>query len=97
MDLSRLPKDVLLRLRNQACAPQWKMDGQGRRVVEPKEQTKEKIGRSPDDVDALNLAYYDGGGFLAPTTTIANYVPSVAERLREVHRGSPRRPLFGRR
>jgi len=96
IDLSRLPKDVLARLRQQACAPQWKMDGQGRRVVEPKEETKLKIGRSPDDMDALNLAFYDGGGFLAPTTTIANRVPTLGERLRDSMQ-TPRRPLFGRR
>jgi hypothetical protein len=28
-----------------------------RRVVEPKDETKKKLGRSPDGMDALNLAY----------------------------------------
>jgi len=33
------------------------VDSQGRRVVEPKDDTKKRIKRSPDDMDALNLAY----------------------------------------
>ena len=40
-------------------APAWDLDAQGRRKVEPKDETKEKIGRSPDDADAFLLAYYD--------------------------------------
>ena len=32
-----------------------------RRVVEKKEETKKRLGRSPDDMDALNLAYYEFG------------------------------------
>ena len=39
-------------------APTWKVDAQGRRVVEPKSDTKKRIQRSPDDADALNLAFY---------------------------------------
>ena len=31
------------------------------RVVEKKEETKKRLGRSPDDMDALNLAYYEFG------------------------------------
>jgi hypothetical protein len=40
-------------------------------VVERKDATKEKIGRSPDDADAMNLAYYEtsgrGIGLVIPT------------------------------
>lgn len=57
LDLSRLPRPVQLDLRRQLLAPTWRVDAQGRRVVEPKEQTKRRLGRSPDDADALNLAY----------------------------------------
>jgi hypothetical protein len=57
LDLSRLSADSLKLLRRQAMAPTWKVDSQGRRVVEPKSDTKKRIGRSPDDMDALNLAY----------------------------------------
>ena len=57
LDLSRLPSDVRIELRRQAMAPTWKVDGQGRRVVEKKDDTKKRIQRSPDGMDAVNLAY----------------------------------------
>ncbi len=59
LDLSGLPSDVLLLLRRQAMAPRWRLDSDGRRVVEPKHETKRRLGRSPDDMDALNLAFSD--------------------------------------
>jgi hypothetical protein len=59
LDLHRLPRDVRERLKVQLMAPVWTPDTKGRRVVEKKEKTKEKIHRSPDDADAMNLAYYD--------------------------------------
>lgn len=61
LDLSRLPKAVQAELRRQCMAPRWKLDSQGRRVVEPKDDTKKRIGRSPDDADAMNLAYAPAG------------------------------------
>jgi hypothetical protein len=57
LDLSRLPADARRELRRQLMAPRWKLDNQGRRQVEPKADTKKRLGRSPDDADALNLAY----------------------------------------
>lgn len=57
LDLSRLPAATLRELRRQALAPVWKVDSQGRRVVEPKSDTKKRIKRSPDDMDAVNIAY----------------------------------------
>jgi hypothetical protein len=68
VDLSRLPPSVLSALRRQCMAPKWKLDNQGRRVVEPKDETKKRIGRSPDDADTLNLCFgyarpaFGGGG-----------------------------------
>jgi hypothetical protein len=61
--LSGLDGQTKTRLRQQLLAPTWDLDAAGRRKVEPKEVTKEKIGRSPDDADALNLAHYEGGSF----------------------------------
>jgi hypothetical protein len=61
--LGRLDRKTLARLRQQLLAPTWELRG-GQRIVEKKDDTKEKIGRSPDDADAMNLAYYEyaGGG-----------------------------------
>lgn len=87
LSLARLPRQIRQRLKLQAMAPEWKLDSQGRRVVEPKDETKKKINRSPDDMDAMNLAYYEGGKFLAPT---------VHAEARPERDGSQRRPMFGR-
>ena len=43
----------------QLIAPRWAFDSSGRIKVEPKEVTKARLGRSPDDADALLLAFYD--------------------------------------
>ena len=57
LDLSRLSGESLRLIQRQVMAPTWKLDSQGRRVVEAKAETKRRIGRSPDDADALNLAF----------------------------------------
>lgn len=57
LDVSRLDAATRRELRRQAMAPTWKLDSDGRRVVEPKEDTKRRIKRSPDGMDAMNLAY----------------------------------------
>jgi hypothetical protein len=59
--LARLDRKTLARLRQQLLAPAWDMDDAGRRAVERKDQTKDKLGRSPDDADAFNLAYLETG------------------------------------
>ena len=60
LDLSRLSLESQSLIRRQVMAPKWKVDSRGRRVVEPKDDTKKRIGRSPDDADALNLAFAAG-------------------------------------
>jgi hypothetical protein len=72
IDLSRIPEEMRKLIRRQLLTPKWKLDSDGRRVVERKEDTKKRLkknnpelaGGSPDDADALNLAY-------APATTKA--------------------------
>ena len=61
LDLSRLDKDTIGKLRTQAMAPKYTLDFSGRRVVEPKVITKKILGRSPDDMDALNLSFSEAG------------------------------------
>ena len=78
MSLAALPADVRQRLKQQAMAPLWRLDTAGRQVVEPKDDTKSKIGRSPDDMDALNLAYYDGAEWMAP-----DVMPELAREKRK--------------
>jgi hypothetical protein len=64
--LGRLDKATLRRLRQQLMAPAFTLDPAGRRKVEAKELTKEKIARSPDDADAMLLAFLEG----APTAYV---------------------------
>lgn len=94
--LGRLDRDSLTRLRSQAMAVRWEMDSQGRRVVEPKDRTKEKLGHSPDDMDALNLAYYEMGGMWEAPAVLpaANREVDKEERREKFEQG--RKRLFGR-
>jgi hypothetical protein len=60
IDVTRLPVEIRKRLQSQLFAPTWKLDAQGRRVVEAKADTKKRLGRSPDDADAFNLLFGTG-------------------------------------
>jgi hypothetical protein len=53
-DLSAVDDTVV----NQMIQVQWEPDSAGRIHVEPKKKTIERIKRSPDDADALLLAYF---------------------------------------
>lgn len=58
VSFAKLPATVIQDLRAELLAPTYTLDARGRRVVELKDCTKERLkGRSPDNADALNLAY----------------------------------------
>lgn len=57
IDLSRLPEDRRKALRSELLSAKYKLDSQGRRVVEPKSETKKRIKRSPDNADGFNLLF----------------------------------------
>jgi hypothetical protein len=78
LSLVLLPESTRKELKRQAMAPKYKLDSEGRRVVEPKSDTKKKLGRSPDGMDAMNLAYLQiGSGSVIP---IANKVNNWRQR-----------------
>jgi hypothetical protein len=58
VDLSRLDSQAIEDIRKQSEAVKYKLDTKGRRVIEEKSIVKARINRSPDDLDALALAYY---------------------------------------
>lgn len=64
VNLSRLDRATLQKIELQAMAPEWWPDSAGRRVVESKDDLRDpkRLGRSPDDMDAVNLAYYEPSG-----------------------------------
>lgn len=57
ISFAQLEASVLRDLRSQFFSPIYKLDARGRRVVEPKKDTKARLGRSPDSADAVMLAY----------------------------------------
>jgi hypothetical protein len=87
ISLAGLDGATARRLKQQLMAPAWKLDGAGRRVVEPKDETKKKIGRSPDDADSFNLAHLP-----APSG-----VMRAVEVERDPGRAEARRRIFGGR
>lgn len=74
LHLGRLDVATRQRIESQALAPQWWPDVAGRRVVEDKDTLRDpkRLGRSPDDMDAVNLAYYETQG------SIVEVVPKMA-------------------
>jgi hypothetical protein len=60
-DFSDLDEADRERLITQLTAPRYEHDAARRIVVEKKEDTKKRLGRSPDNADALLLAYFAGG------------------------------------
>lgn len=57
LSLIHLSDDAKRELKRQAMAPKYRVTSAGQREVEAKDVTKKLIKRSPDDMDALNLAY----------------------------------------
>jgi hypothetical protein len=55
-DLSQMEDTII----SQLCATRYAPDSSGRIKVEFKAETKKRIGRSPDDADALLLAFWGG-------------------------------------
>lgn len=81
------------RLRRQLLAPEWNPNAACQRVVEKKEDTKDKLGRSPDDADAFNLAHLDvGSGGIVVVTERAVPVARPEDRPSQAQR-EQRRPV----
>lgn len=102
LNLSRLDRQTRQRIEQQALAPTWKPDAAGRRVVERKEETKKLLGRSPDDADAMNLAFRECVEFSRPPVVEnAQRKPlapaPAAERGEEYHEPRKVDRMFGRR
>lgn len=57
LDFSRLSREVQQTLRREFPSQQYKQDTRGRRCCLPKSTVKQMLGRSPDNSDAVILAY----------------------------------------
>lgn len=58
VDFSRLEGHQTQEIYNQLRIPKYSLDNRGRRAVEAKDMMKKRLGRSPDDADAVCLCYY---------------------------------------
>jgi hypothetical protein len=98
VNLSRLDRDSQNRLRQEAMSPRWKLDAAGRQVVEKKDETKRRLKKSPDGMDAVNLAYVRPGDFVAVSSASAPDVAPKGRRMgdEQMARGERGRNLFGR-
>lgn len=93
--LGDLPREHLRRLRQQLMSVEWELKSTGRREVDPKDITKAKIGRSPDDADAFNLAYLEGVEFVAPKAAPRAEPRDLQPRSYGEQSAAERRGLFG--
>jgi hypothetical protein len=99
LNLSRLGKADLRRIELQALAPEWWPDAASRRVVESKDDLRkpDRLGRSPDDMDAINLCYYEPRTLAAPSSVeVDEGVRRTVPRERDGHDGKSRCMRFGR-
>lgn len=89
ISFAKLAPGTVDEIRRQAMGITYKLDAKGRRVAEPKDQTKKRIGRSPDDLDAITLAYCgrsplaDLGEYIARQATLTpdEYTAGVRDQL----------------
>lgn len=90
LNLSRLGRAERQRLELQALAPVWWPNEAGQRVVESKDDLRDpkRLGRSPDDADGMNLAYYEPAGDGVPR-------PVATERSPGRESAAKRRGLWG--
>jgi phage terminase large subunit len=58
LDFSRISNSHKIELKKDLIAPRYRVDEQGRKVVEAKVQIKQRLKRSPDLAEAVCLAYY---------------------------------------
>lgn len=58
IDLSRIPKNMLHRLRNELLGARYIITPDNKYLVESKDRMKERLKRSPDYADGFNLACY---------------------------------------
>ena len=83
IDLSQLEPETIDELRRQALSVIWSLDSQGRRVIMPKPEMQKKMGRSPDSMDAFNLAhagFVNDGGDAVPVVITTRQHPLARRR-----------------
>lgn len=62
-----IDKDIVSELKREACNTHFLLDKMGRILIEPKDDIKIRLGRSPDVADAAMLACLGRPGLMSPT------------------------------
>lgn len=62
-----IDNDIVSELKREACNTHFLLDRMGRILIEPKEDIKVRLGRSPDVADAAMLACLSRPGLMSPT------------------------------
>jgi hypothetical protein len=88
VDFTRLPKEMMRHIRQQAMEPIWKQNAEGQCQVEKKDELKKRLGHSPDDMDAVNLAYW-------PTPTGEIFAGRRPPHRMDDRSGAERRGIMG--
>jgi hypothetical protein len=92
--LARLPQATQQLLRQQLFSPMW-YPTRGLMTVEEKAITKQRLGCSPDDADAMNLAYCEGQSMpMAELVDVDDTSKRRDDRSRDARPGT--HGLFGR-
>ena len=79
LDLSRLAPDVYRKLTAELRGVRYKIQSDKALRVEGKDETKKRVGRSPDDADAFNLWCYPDG--TVPAGLAAKASPTAPSRI----------------
>jgi hypothetical protein len=96
LSLARLDRDTLAYLRQQAMTPTWRVNSAGEMEVEPKADTKKRLGCSPDDMDMVNLLFAPTPGPMIPSSIPNPERPGHGQRGERRYEDRPRSSWYGR-
>lgn len=76
VDLSRCTRDMRAKIEKQAMAIRYEYDARGRLKIEDKQAMRSRVGYSPDELEAVIMAYYVAPGLPVDGEAISEYFDS---------------------
>ena len=80
VDSEFIDKGIVSEMKREACNTHFLLDRMGRILIEPKEDIKERLHRSPDVADSAMLACIDRPGLMDPTIVAREQQRDTRER-----------------
>lgn len=74
VDMSRCPRDMRAKIEKQAMAIRYEYDARGRLKIEDKQAMRNRVGYSPDELEAVIMAYYVAPGLPVDGEAITGYL-----------------------